>query len=281
MVDIFDYADYRKFIFDFQIMKSASNPNFSYRYLAQRAGINSSSFYTQIVKGKRNLTKQTVLKTCIALNLSESEAEYFENLVYFNQANTVKEKNIFFEKLVQKQKLRNVRKIDDDQYEYFSAWYHPVIREAVTIMDFGKSYARLGAFINPPISASEAENSVNLLLSLGFLKWDDNKLVQSEPLLTNDTSSLFKIHKVTTYQIEMLRRTIEAFDRWQADKRLTSATVFSISKKTYAQFVEIIRNARTQMMKLTKDDNEPDSVYLLSVNLIPMTVSQKRGGRHA
>ena len=62
MIDIFDYSDYRKFLSDYQQMKNAMNSAFSFRYYAKKAGNNSSSFYPQIIKGKRNLTKKPSLK---------------------------------------------------------------------------------------------------------------------------------------------------------------------------------------------------------------------------
>jgi uncharacterized protein (TIGR02147 family) len=227
------------------------------------------------------LTKQTIFKTCIALNLNDQEAEYFENLVFFNQAKTVEEKNFFFEKLVQKQKLRSVKRIEEEQYEYFSAWYHTIIREAVIIIDFKDDYRLLANFLNPPITPKQAKESVELLLKLGFLTKTGGNYVQTEPLLASDSSTEFRIHQVMNYQIQMLKMTIEAFDRWKPDKRLTSATTFSVSDKTYMQFVEILRDARSQMMKITKADENPQQVYMLGMNLFPMTGKNQSGGKNA
>jgi uncharacterized protein (TIGR02147 family) len=176
MISIFDYSDYRKFIHDFQQMRSGLNSAFSYRYLAKKASINSSSFYPQIIKGKRNLTKNTILKTCIALNLKNQEAEYFEALVFFNQAETIKEKNFYFDKLIEKQKLRNVKKVQDDQYDYFSAWYHCIIREAVVMLDWKGDYKVLAQYLHPAITEKQAQESVSLLLELGFIKRRANGL---------------------------------------------------------------------------------------------------------
>lgn len=278
MLDIFEYADYRRYIQDYQLAKSRLNSAFSFRYLAQKAGINSSSFFTQIVKGKRNLTKQTIYKTCIALNLDDMEAEYFENLVFFNQAKTIKDKNHFFEKLIEKQKVRSVKKVKEENYDYFSEWYHATIREVVTFLDFKNNYKKLASFIKPEISAKQAKESVELLLKLGFLEKDGLRYRQAEPLIASDSSTEFKIHRIINYQIKMLDLVKESYDRWPSEERLTSATTFSISSKTYEQFIEILRNSRSQMMKLTEADNDPERVYLLNMNLIPLSLKNKKGG---
>ena len=278
MIDIFDYSDYRKFIKDYQQTKSALSSAFSYRYFAQKAGINSSSFYPQIVKGKRNLTKNTIIKTCIAFNLNDREAEYFENLVFFNQAKTIKDKNYYFEKLIEKQKLRNVKKIKEEQYEYFSEWYHCIIREIVTYDDFKEDYSIIANFLNPSITAKQAKDSVKLLLRLGFLKKVDDKYIQTESLLTSESNTDFKVHQIMNFQIKMLKMAMESYDRWKPEKRLTSATTFSISEKSFSQFVGILRDCRSRLMKLTLVDENPEQVYMLSMNLFPMTNKKSEGG---
>jgi uncharacterized protein (TIGR02147 family) len=271
MIDIFDYSDYRKFISDYQQMKNASNPAFSFRYYAKKAGINSSSFYPQIIKGVRNLTKNTIIKTCTAFKLSDQQAEYFENLVFFNQAKTIKEKNIYFDRLIEKQKLRNVKKIKQEQYEYFSAWYHCIIREAIVFVKFDGDYGRLARFLHPAITEAQVKESVQLLLQLGFVKKEGDRYVHTEPLLATRGAGDFQIHRLMSFQIEMLKMAIEAYDRWKQDKRLTSATTFSFSHKNYPQFVEILRDCRSRLMKLAMEDEHPDQVYILSMNFFPMT----------
>lgn len=280
MLDIFDYSDYRKFLNDYQQMKNALTPAFSFRYYAKKAGINSSSFYPQIIKGKRNLTKTTIVKTCIAFNLGDQQAEYFENLVFFNQAKTIKAKNLFFERLIQKQKLRNVKKIKEDQFEYFSAWYHCIILEAVSIVNFEGDFNRLAGFLHPAITAEQAKMSVQLLLRLGFLKEEGGRYIQTEPLLATEGKTVFEIHQLTNFQISVLKMAIEAYDRWKQEQRLTSATTFSFSHKNYPQFVEILRDCRSRMMKLAMEDGHPDQVYMLSMNFFPMTLENKGRDAH-
>jgi len=271
MISIFDYSDYRKFIHDYQQMKCELNSAFSFRYLAKRAGINSSSFFPLIMRGKRNLTKSTIFKTCIALNLINQEAEYFETLVFFNQAETIKQKNFYFEKLIEKQKIRNVKKIQDDQYDYFSGWHHCIIREAVTILDWKENYGALAKFLHPPISQQMAKESVALLLKLGFIKRTGDRYVQTEPLLSSESNADFKVHRILNFQIKMLKIAIEAYDRWNPEKRHTSATTFSFSQENYRKYVEILRECRLRLMKLTMNDEHPDQVYLLTMNFFPMT----------
>ena len=273
MLSVFDYSDYRKFIKDYYETHKAQNPSFSYRFLAQKAGINSAPFYKFIIEGKRNLTKNTVLKTCVALKLSDREAEYFENLVFFNQAKTIKEKNSFFEKLVLKQKHRHVGTITESQYEYFSEWYHCVVREIVCMYDCRDNWAKVGHIISPSLTAKQVEESVRLLLRLGFLKKAGNRYVQTEPVIAAGYG--LTSHQIINFQIMMLNKAIEAFDRSLPHERLTSATTVCISRKKFETFVEKIRMLRSELLEIARNDETPEMVYELTLNLFPLSLPRE------
>jgi uncharacterized protein (TIGR02147 family) len=274
MISIYNYSDYRLFLKEYYESHKAVNPAFSFRYLSQKAGINSAPFFKFIIEGKRNLTKATILKTCVALKLSDQEAEYFENLVFFNQAKTIGEKNHFFERLVEKQRHRNVGKIREDHYEYFSEWYHCIVRELACMIDFKEDYTRLARSISPAITPAEAAKSVKLLLRLGFLNKVDGRYHQTEPVLS--TGYGLASHQIINFQIKMLRKAIEAFDRCTQHERLTSATTLAVSRKTYEKMVEKMRFLRSEFLELARSDDAPESVYELTMNLFPLTVTGKK-----
>ena len=274
MASVFEYSDYRQFLRDYYEQHKAVNPSFSYRYLSQKAGINSAPFFKFIIEGKRNLTKATILKTCVGLKLSDREAEYFENLVFFNQGKTIAEKNYYFERLVETQRHRSVAKIREDQFEYFTEWYHCVIREAVCMIDFKEDYAMLAKFLHPPITSKEAAKSVKLLLNLGFLKKVDNRYYQSDPVLS--TGYGLVSHQLINFQIMMLNKAIVAFDHCKKEERLTSATTIAVSRQTYDKMVRKLRAVRAELLELARCDTDPERVYELTINLFPLTVTGKK-----
>ncbi|MBN1578712.1 MAG: TIGR02147 family protein [Chitinispirillaceae bacterium] len=277
MDDIYSYADYRLYLKDYYTFHKAENPAFSYRYLARKAGVNSSAFFKFIIEGKRNLTKQTVLKIAAALKFDENEREYFENLVFFNQAETVKERDHFFSRLVQQQKVKKAARIGEDYYEYFSAWHHCVIRELVAMIDFNDNWELLGKLVKPRISAKQAKQSVELLLKLGFLEKNNGRYKQTEPVVS--TGYGIKAHQVVRFQIEMLKNAIEAFTGSDESQRLNSSTTFGISGALYAQFIAMIRDFRLKLMELARNDRNPEMVYQLNLNLFPVSerVDDSRG----
>jgi uncharacterized protein (TIGR02147 family) len=278
IISVRDYSDYRAFLRDFYATRKAVNRNFSFRMLSQKAGINSSGFFKQIIEGKRNLTAETLGKACQALGLKDGDAEYFQDLVSFNQAKTMKEKNLYFEKLIDQQKRRNFRRIHEDRYDYFSEWYHCVVRELAVLDDRGDDPARLAAGVRPPITARQAAQSLQLLERLGFLKREDGRLVQADPLVS--TGYDIKSHLVKKFQVDMLKKAIDIYERPSQDEpRLMSCNVFALSSAEYDRFVEALRSLRAQLMTLAHSQARPDRIYALNLNFFPCSGKLDRDSR--
>ncbi|MBF0433316.1 MAG: TIGR02147 family protein [Fibrobacteria bacterium] len=280
MNEIFKYSDYRDYLTDFYKSQKAVKSSFTYRYLAEKAGINSSGYFKQIMEGKRNLTNATIIKTCIALGLNTQEAEFFENLVHFNQTKSLKEKNRYFSVMLEVLNQRHNNKIPEDKYDYFSEWYHCAIRELVCVIDFNDDYGKLGKMLIPAISAKKVKDSILLLLKLGFIKKQGNRYIQAEPVIT--TGYDIKAHQVINFQIKMLKLAIDAFEQFHQDDLLhTSSTTFKLSRKSYMLFVKKIRGLKEELLRLEQEENDVDEVYQLNVNLFPLTKVRKRRKKNA
>jgi uncharacterized protein (TIGR02147 family) len=268
MNDIFSYSDYRQYLADFYAANKAKHPGFSYRFMAEKAGINSSSYFKFVIDGKRNLTKKSILKACLALKLKGKEAEYFESLVFFNQAKTPAEKSLFFEKMLALQQYRNIPRIKKDQMEFFQEWHHCAVRELVCMREWGDDFAKLGKMLNPPITAARAEESVKLLLELGFLKKDKGGYVQVSPVLSTGPGT--QDFRVVRWQIRMMQLAMETFERSRAEERAISSSTMGVSRATFDLVVDKIRDFRAHLMEVVSRDQNPERVYQLTIAAIPL-----------
>ena len=272
---IYKYSDYRRYIHDYVEYQKTVHTFFSYRTLSARAQINSSGFYPLIVQGKRDLTQSTIKKTCTALELNEQESEYFEHLVLFNQADSLTQKNEYFEKLIADLDTRSPQTIEYDRYDVFSAWYHGAIRELVVCRDFKDDFRTLGRMLRPEITEKQARESVVLLTRLGFLKIENDKYIQTSPVIS--TSNDIKSHQILNYQISMLKLAIDAFDRFgPKDLISNSSTTLRISKETYKLFKEKNREHRRALLDLAIQDQNADQVYQLNINMFPLSNPKHR-----
>ena len=77
IISIFDYTDYRRYLADYYYNRKQLNKNFSYRYFAKKAGINSIGLYKDVVEGRQNLGRALIFKFSAAMGHAKKEAEYF------------------------------------------------------------------------------------------------------------------------------------------------------------------------------------------------------------
>ena len=114
---VYEYLDYRAFMRDHFAASKASMPQYSFRYLARKAGFTSSNFLKLVMDGDRNLGPQAIEKVAKAMKLDSHETEFFAQLVALNQAQTVAERNRAFEVVAANRRFRAARKLDGPLFE--------------------------------------------------------------------------------------------------------------------------------------------------------------------
>ena len=135
--DIFNYTDYRAFLADFY-KEAKKTKSISLRAFSKKAGFTSPNYLKMVMDGDRNLTEESITRFVSALELNKQEEEFFRNLVLFNQAKSHAKKNLYYQNLLRCRKFSQFKPIEKDQYVFYSAWYHPVVRELVTMQGAGR-----------------------------------------------------------------------------------------------------------------------------------------------
>ena len=273
MPNLFEYQNYRAYLHDYYNEQKALKRNFSYKKFSRDADIAAPSFLFYVIEGKRNLTKSTVVKICNAVGFNREEAEYFECLVFFNQARTIHEKTLYYSQLVEIRKPIDIGQVQKDRWEYYSSWYHSVIREIVTFFNFQDDFNQLGAFLIPPISGQEAKKSIRLLERLGFIEKDNQGLYHQTQNLIQVKTSTIDAFVIEKFQMEMLQVVLKAYDKVQVKERMSISTTFSISKESFELFKMRLRDIQNQLMEIARIDDKPSGAYQLTINLIPVCKS--------
>ncbi len=271
MTNIFEYQDYRTYLKDYYSDQKSRKKYFSYRYFSKKAGINASAFLYYAIEGKRNLTKQTIEKISQAIGHSEEEKQYFENLVFFNQAKTIAKKTMYYSSIVACRKHLDIITIDKERYDFYRKWYHSIIRELVTMLDFKGDYALLGSYLTPPISAKQAQESVALLERLGFIERDRDGLFHRTDALIKTKPEANDAFIIEKFQTEMLEMAIKAYDNVPRKDRMNASTTISISEAAFELFKMKTREFRKELLEIARLDEEPGRVFQFTFNLFPMS----------
>ncbi len=268
-VSIYDYTDYRQYLRDYYAEQKTKNPAFSYRYFARKAGFNSSGLYKDIVDGRTGITRSLIIRFSNAMKLTKRQQEYFETLVYFNEAKTIEEKKVYFERLIKYYDSKAYR-VDASQYEYYSTWYYSAIRELLAIGDFGDDFSALAQTLNPTIRAEQAQKAVSVLKKLGLIKKNEKGFYKAvEKILTTgpDVKSL----NIARFQQAMMDLAKEAIDRHPAKNRDISTVTFSVSRQAYDDIKAELIACRKRILAMVERSDAEDRVCQLNMQLFPLT----------
>jgi uncharacterized protein (TIGR02147 family) len=271
-VNVFEFLDYRAFLRAYYAAEKERKPAFSHRFFSRQAGLKSPNFLKLVMDGERNLGNETVPKFVQAIGLTGEAAEFFANLVLFNQADTVAEKNRAFERISASRRFRSAKRIEGDLFRYLSHWYYPAIRELAGRADFQENPKWIASRLRPKISETDAKSALNLLLSLGLLVRDEQsgKIVRGEPTLTTDHQTVRSL-AVTNFHRQMLERASDSIETVKPLHRDLAALTVCVSPETAAVVKERIHRFREELTQICDADAKGNVVYQLNVQWFPLS----------
>jgi uncharacterized protein (TIGR02147 family) len=268
MKSLFEYTDYRAFLKDYYEDRKARE-GFTYRDFSRLAGMNSTSWLLHLIKGTKNLSAETLIRVAKALKLNKGETEYFQAMVPFTQARTNAAKDQAYARMLAVKRKLKIAKLGEEQYEYYTKWYHPVIRSLVSKVDFGEDYTLLARCLVPAIPAREAKKSVKLLAKLGLIaRGRDRRWTQTHPVVStgDEVASL----NIINYHKQVSRLAEGAHDRGPKEERDITALTLGVGEEDFLRIKARIQAFRKEIMDLALGSQAPDRVYQLNFQLFPV-----------
>jgi len=269
-ISIFEYVDYRFFMADYFNLQKETSSGFSFRSFAQKAGL-SASLLKDILSHRQNLTIVSMHKYASAMELDTRETAYFEALVGFNNSTTNSEKNRFFGEMVRLRGRSSVKFLDMQQYEYFSEWYHAVVRELVTHSGMGCDPEAISRCIVPHITPAQARKSIKLLKELGLIYESPDGTWKAADKVV---SSEYEVQSISlkNYHIGMLKRAGDALENLPSAEREFQGLTLSATKETFQRMKDRIRSFTDELLGMAAAERgTADEVYQINLQMFPFT----------
>lgn len=274
-INLFQYRDYRRFLRDWYAAAKKSRGSFSFRTFSKRAGFRSTNFFKLVMDGERNLTEKSVIPFMVGLNLNKQEQEFFRSLVFYNQADTDRERDAHYRRLLQSRKFSQLKSIEKRQYDYYSNWYHPVVRELVVSKECDGTPEWIAGKISPPITPAQVEKSIEILEALGFIeKTGPGKWRQASSLVS--TGPEVVSHVVLNYHQNLLDLTKEVLETVPPTERDISTMTLGVVKGRIPELKKRVQEFRKEVLKMVSVDTVPEEVVQLSIQLFPLTRSSAK-----
>lgn len=270
---IYDYTDYRLFLKDIYNYKKTLDKKFSHRFIANHVRATSSGWFSDVINGRINLTRTYQMSLSKLLHLRQRESDFFEALVDYAQAGSLDEKSRYMQKIISFKEV-NPSLIGQKQFEFYSKWYITAIRELLLFYDFKDDYKALGKMLNPSIRPNEAQQAVDILLSLGFVKKDSNGFLRPvTKTITKDTA--FRSVHWGNFVTSMMKLAIESVDRHDADIRDISAVTINLSQENFQLAKAHIEELRRRLLALAEQDSSENTVFQCNIQIFPLSKSSK------
>src|SRR4051812_46650112 len=264
------YTDYRAYLRDILEERKRKRLPSSNRFVAQKVGMNSTSWLTLLLQGKRGLSKISTAKISRFLGHTPHQVRYFEALVEFNQAKTPEDRSFRFEALQGLSRIRDPELVRETQYGFYSAWYHSVIRSIIGMLPFRGDFDQLAGTVTPPITAQEAQKSLRLLMDLGLVIREPGGeyRLSASGITTGKKASAVQL---PLYHQETIRLAIEAIDRHPMEEREISSLTIGIAPELYPLIKDILADARRRIAELAESAEMAKRVYQINMQFFPLS----------
>lgn len=270
-LNILGYTNYRELLKDyFEERNAKMRGRFSYRMFAKRAGFGSPNYIPQIIQGRKNLSHDGIHRLCEAMELTVRQREFFEALVFFNQAKTPDKRDFYLKKIFSFREFAAAHLIDQAQYEYFSKWYIVAVRELVSLPNFKMNLFWIAKKLNPSITEAQAKEAIEVLQQLEYIKQDEHgKWIVAHPHLktTNEVRSSFAFN----FHQGMITQAAQSLKQPARTREISSVTM-SISSKQFNEIKGMIAKFRDDIQKyLDENPDAPSRVCQLNYQLFHLT----------
>ena len=265
---LFKYLDYREFIRDYCAFRKEAEPKFSLRAFAAtiQPSLGRSGLLSGVLRGQRNIGASMRGKFAKAMEMKGSEAQFFELLVQFNQAEEMEEKNQFFLQLARYRQSR-ARILKEGHYKFYSKWYYSVLWNYFG-MNSGQMHPEaIAKALYPRVTAQEVKGGIELLLQLGLIKRMANGYAVAENHVS--THAEFKGEVAMEYNRQFLGLAQNALERVRPEFRRLNTMVFSLSEDGIAAIHERSLSFMAELQGIIDKDTKADRIYSLALHLFP------------
>lgn len=232
--------------------RQTKNPRFSLRSFAHMLEVSPAQL-SQVLSGKRPLTRKMALKFSKQLKLSPLEEKSFVSSIQFNH-----EENSLTEGRIE---------LKEDEFKLISDWYHFAILSLAELKDNKANVHWISKRLN--ISLREAAEAYHRLLRMGLIKETSSgrfEQVGSPIITSNDVLS----RSIQKNHIQILGLAQQKIESTPVEMRDYQSVTMAINTNNLSKAKKYIREFKRNLSTLLEKGNKSE-VYTLSIQLFPLS----------
>lgn len=272
MVVGFDYDDYREVLKAVFESRKESQPQFSYKALAEILGIDPAGTF-RVLNKERHLPARCVSRAIDFLGLTGRTAEYFVLMTSYGRE---RRKSARQEILRKAQELRDVprRHLAPNELSVLRDWWVIAVRCAIEVLEGRAIPEEIASRIVPEVRVSDVKEALDLLLDLGIArKAPGGALRIVDQHLTVDGES--GRSAVAEFQGKILGLAAESVDRFPRELRDISTLTVTVDEQAFEDIRSILKDCRRRIQSRVGDVVHPDRALQVAFSIFPLLPAKK------
>lgn len=262
------YRDWLKALY---AAAKARHAAYSYLKFAEDLGFSRSNVLRLVIAGRRPLTVKAAEKIAQALAMSGSAKRFWLTLVSYNGERLPANRDVLFQTLMELKTGSVPHELDPLQAEYFSEWYHPVVREMTGLRAFDGSPEWIRDRMVFPLRLEQIRRSMEVLSALRVIRFvpELGKYVRSDETIRTDAE--VDSMAIVRYHQKMIEIGKESITTVEDTRRDVRAVTIAVAEKHLPLLKGKIEEWIMEMAAMEGDPAETDQVVQINVQMFPFT----------
>lgn len=261
---VYDYGQPHEFLSKL-FLYYKSNSSFSLRQRTAKVGLCSQSLVSQIIQGKRKLTRDNLSEIAEIFKLTKFEIDFLDKKISakFHKMDIEKSLNLASEPRLPKNHL-------------LSDWVNPYIKDIVILKGFSLDTETIYSMLQGFIPISKIKKSVDFLFKEGFWrKTITGEVVLDEAAVT--TTNGIANEKIRIFHTKALETALVGLKTLPVDKRKASTVLISVDNSKMDELRGIIDIFQKQLLEfIEKNPSGQDSLVQITTHLTPIGRSYEK-----
>ncbi|MGE0632002.1 MAG: DUF4423 domain-containing protein [Pseudobdellovibrionaceae bacterium] len=233
--------------------------SFSLRQRTAKVGVCSQALVSQILKGKRQLTRDNLSALAVIFKLTQAEHEFID-----------KKLSAHVYKIDVAGEPRAPQKVRTPQNHLLSDWLNPYVKDLVDVKGFSLDSEVLFSMLRGIAPAHRIKKSVEFLLREGFWRQTPAGKIVAEDAAVITTNEIPN-EKIRSFHKKALEIASRGITDLPTDRRKASTVLLSIDKENFNDLKDLVDSFHSQLMNfIDKHPKGSDSLVQVTIHLTPI-----------
>lgn len=267
------YLDYRTYLKDELSNRCRHNSNYSLRAFARDLKL-SSARMSEVLSGKKGLSRVAAADIGKLLKMNTAESEYFCDLVEVAHARSSIAREAALKRIQEYKPTDSVKNLDEDSFKIVSDWYHFAILNLMHLKDFKSNPEWISSRLG--ITHDTVLEALSRMLRLKMISYDGGHYHPEKDFIAGPdgvpSTAVRKFHK------QLMEKAIASLETQTIAERDMSSLMIPMDAKKIELARKRIRDFRVRLCKELSEGDDLNALYCLSIGFFNLADKGRTNG---